>query len=71
MHLLDPQPLITLQHEFRLSMRRLYADLCVGNCTLAILICLKELKLPTSFFDHLRQLSHSSADSYMESCRSD
>jgi len=53
MHLLDPQPLLKLQHEFRLSMRRLHADLCrdlqVHYADLA-----RELSLPTGFFDHLR-----------------
>lgn len=53
MHLLDPQPLVNLQHEFRLSMRRLYVDLCrelhIDHVDLS-----RELKLPTGFFDHLR-----------------
>ncbi len=53
MHLLDPQPLITLQHEFRLSMRRLYADLC-RELHADYVDLSRELKLPTSFFDRLR-----------------
>lgn len=53
MHLLDPQPLIKLQHEFRLSMRRLYADLC-RELHADYVDLSRELKLPTGFFDHLR-----------------
>lgn len=53
MYLLDPQPLITLQHEFRRSMRRLHADLCRELRTDHIDLT-ETLRLPTSFFDHLR-----------------
>ncbi len=53
MHLLDPQPLITLQREFRRSMRRLHADLCrelrTDHSDLTGI-----LRLPTGFFDRLR-----------------
>lgn len=53
MHLLDPQPLTTLQGEFRLSMRRLYADLCrelhTDHGDLA-----RKLRLPTGFLKSLR-----------------
>ncbi|HMS84787.1 MAG TPA: HEXXH motif-containing putative peptide modification protein [Nitrospira sp.] len=53
MHLLDPRPLATLQHAFRLSMRRLYADLCrelrADHVDLA-----RELRLPTGFLNSLR-----------------
>ncbi|MBX3324816.1 MAG: hypothetical protein KF682_02855 [Nitrospira sp.] len=53
MRLLDSQPLIKLQHEFRLSMRRLYADLC-RELHVDYVDLSRELKLPTGFFDHLQ-----------------
>lgn len=53
MHLLDPRPLIKLQHEFRHSMRRLHGDLCRELRTDYADLS-RELKLPASFFDHLR-----------------
>lgn len=53
MRLLDPGPLVTVQHEFRLSMRRLHADLC-RELHADYVDLSRALKLPTSFFDHLR-----------------
>lgn len=53
MHLLNPRPLIKLQHEFRHSMRRLHGDLCRELRTDYADLS-RELKLPASFFDHLR-----------------
>ena len=53
MHLFELQPLGKLQHEFRRSMRRLYAELGhelhgdYGDLA-------QELRLPIAFFDHLR-----------------
>jgi hypothetical protein len=53
MPLLDSQPLATVQREFRLSMRRLYADLCrelhTDHGDLA-----RELRLPIGFLKSLR-----------------
>ena len=53
MLLLDSQRLAQLQDEFRLSMRRLFVDLCremhADHADLA-----EELGLPTNFFDSLR-----------------
>jgi hypothetical protein len=51
--MLNPQPLAKLQRAFRLSMRRLHADLCrelgTDHADLS-----RELKLPASLFDCLR-----------------
>jgi HEXXH motif-containing protein len=51
--MLDPQPLAKLQRAFRLSMRRLHADLCrelgTDHADLS-----RELKVPISLFDCLR-----------------
>ena len=53
MHLLDSQRLAQLRDEFRLSMRRLFVDLCrevhADHADLA-----REFGLPTGFFDSLR-----------------
>lgn len=53
MLLLDSQPLAQLQHEFRLSMRRLLVDLCrevhADHAELA-----RELRIPVGFFDSLQ-----------------
>lgn len=60
MLLLDSQRLSQLQDEFRLSMRRLFVDLCrevhVDHADLA-----GELGLPTGFFDSLRSSLKSEA----------
>ena len=53
MSLLDPHPLAKLQHEFRLSMRRLHTDLCRELRTDYADLS-RALKLPTEFLDRLR-----------------
>jgi HEXXH motif-containing protein len=55
MPLLDLHPLVKLQHEFRLSMRRLHADLC-RELRIDYVDLTQELRLPVGFFDRLRSV---------------
>ena len=55
MPLPDLYPLVKLQHEFRLSMRRLHADLC-RELRIDYVDLTQELRFPVGFFDRLRSV---------------